>query len=78
MKTQNTSIDPWAKDDTSWMAPGIGVTAVFDYSRKGCGSGSYRTYKRTKELAQVHSEAKRDQYLAMGFACSPIVYRTGA
>jgi hypothetical protein len=75
----NNENDKWKPDgDTSWMAPGVGVTATFDYEREGSGNGTHRVYKKNKAETQVAAENKRDQYLAMGFKCSPIVYRTGA
>lgn len=75
----NTPQKPWGNEsETAWMEPGVGVTVTFDYARAGCGSGTHRVYKRNDGEAKVSAEAKREQYLAMGFDCSPIVYRTGA
>lgn len=73
------SAPQWAGESaTAWMQSGTGVTAVFDYERNGCGFGTHRVYKRSREEAQVHAEAMRDRYLAQHFKCTPIIYRIGA
>ena len=64
--------------ETDWMQPGVGVTATFDYQKKGAGSGMHRIYKRNRIEAEVAAEYKREEIQRMGFTCSPIVYRVGA